>query len=77
MRLPRRSQRTDLPMTLERDNIVRLSGRDWIAIVGITAGILTAVLSAFLHHDRLLIQLITQQETIKTRLDKIESKLEK
>lgn len=64
-------------MTREANNIVRLSGRDWIAIVSLTIGILGSVLGAFLHHDRLLVQLVTQQETIKARLDKIESKLER
>lgn len=63
-------------MTLERGNVVRLSSRDWIAIVALTIGILGSVLGAFLHHDRLLIQLVTQQENIKSRLDKIEEKLE-
>lgn len=64
-------------MTLERGNVVKLSGRDWIAIVGLTVGVLGSVLGAFMHHDRLLIQLVTQQENIKARLDKIESKLER
>jgi len=63
-------------MTMDRDNVVRLSARDWIAIGGIAVGILVTVLGAFIHHDRLLIQLVTQQETIKSRLDKIEAKLE-
>lgn len=64
-------------MTREANNIVRLSGRDWIAIVGLTVGVLGSVLGAFMHHDRLLVQLVTQQENIKSRLDKIESKLER
>jgi hypothetical protein len=36
-----------------------------------------SVLGAFLHHDRLLMQLVTQQQAANSRLDKIESKLER
>jgi hypothetical protein len=63
-------------MTLERDNIVRLSARDWIAIAGIATGICIAVLGAFMHHDRLLMQVVTEQQSINRRLDKIETKIE-
>lgn len=63
-------------MTLERDNVVRLSARDWIALASLAFALSGAVLGAFLHHDRLLMKLVTQQETINERLDKIERQLD-
>lgn len=42
-------------------------------LVTITGG----VLAAFIHHDRLLMRLVTQQETLSERLAKIESKIER
>lgn len=63
-------------MTREQNNIVRLSARDWIAIVGLALTISGAALGGFMHHDRLLMRVITQQESINARLDKIERQLE-
>jgi hypothetical protein len=56
---------------------VSLGARDWIAIAGLVSTILLAVLSAYLHHDRLLVQVSVQQAATNQRLDKIESKLER
>ena len=64
-------------MTLERGNVVRLSARDWIAITGLLLTITAGVLAAFIHHDRLLMRLVTQQETLSERLAKIEAKIER
>lgn len=55
---------------------MRLSARDWIAIASLAFALSGAVIGAFLHHDRLLMKLVTQQETINGRLDKIERQLE-
>ena len=63
-------------MTLEQNNIVRLSARDWAGIIGVAVTLLTILGSAYLTHDRLLMQLVTQQESINRRLDKIEDKLD-
>lgn len=64
-------------MTIENSNVVvRLSAKDWVPIVGITLTILTIIVGSFLHHDRLLTQLLVQQESTTKRLDKIETKLE-
>jgi hypothetical protein len=63
-------------MTLEHNNIVRLSARDWAGIIGVALTLLTILGSAYLTHDRLLMQLVTQQESINRRLDKIEDKLD-
>lgn len=64
-------------MTLQTDQTVRLCARDWIAIVTITVTIAGTLLATFLNHDRLLTQLVTQQEITNKRLDKIEHKLER
>lgn len=65
-------------MTLEQDKMtVRLSARDWIAIGGIAVTILGGVLTAYLHHDRLLMQIVTQQAAGNERLNKIETRLER
>jgi uncharacterized membrane-anchored protein YhcB (DUF1043 family) len=63
-------------MTIERDNTVKLSIRDWTAIIAVVLTISGGVIGAFMHHDRLLMRLITQQENINARLDKIERQLD-
>jgi hypothetical protein len=63
-------------MTLEQNNTVRLSARDWAGIIGVVLTLLVVVGNAYLAHDRLLTQLVTQQSVMNQRLDKIENKLE-
>lgn len=63
-------------MTLERNNIVKLSVRDWTAIIALAVTISGGVIGAFMHHDRMLMRLLTQQESMHERLDKIERQLE-
>ena len=65
-------------MTLESNNAtVHLSVRDWMAIAGVAITILIAVLGSFLHHDRLLVQVATQQQSMSQRLDRIEANLDR
>ena len=63
-------------MTIERDNTVKLSIRDWTAIIAVVLTISGGVIGAFMHHDRLLMRLSTQQENTNDRLDKIERQLD-
>jgi hypothetical protein len=64
-------------MTIEHTNTtVRLSPRDWLTIIGITITVCGGVLAAFIHHDRLLMRVVTQQEAMAERLHKIEATLE-
>jgi hypothetical protein len=64
-------------MTIENSNmVVRLSIKDWVPIIGIALTVLTIIVGSFIHHDRLLTQVIIQQESAAKRLDKIETKLE-
>lgn len=64
-------------MTLETMQTVKLSFRDWVAIGTLMFAVMASLLAVFMHHDRLLVQLVTQQETANHRLDKIESKIER
>jgi hypothetical protein len=67
-----------LDMTIENTKTkVSLSTKDWFAISGLVLTILLSVLSAYLHHDRLLVQVSVQQDMTNQRLDKIEAKLER
>jgi len=63
-------------MTVEHNNIVKLSLRDWAGIIGVALTLLTILGSAYLTHDRLLMRLVSQQEAMNARLDKIERQLE-
>lgn len=63
-------------MTLEQNNVVKLSIRDWAGIIAVAITLLSILGSAYLTHDRLLMQVVTQQAAINQRLDKIENKLE-
>lgn len=64
-------------MTLETMQTVKLSFRDWVAIGTLVFAVMASLLAVFMHHDRLLVQLVTQQATANNRLDKIESKIER
>lgn len=63
-------------MTRHANNVVTLSVRDWAAIVGIVLTVSSGVMYAYLHHDRMLTQLVIQQQSINHRLEKIEAKIE-
>jgi hypothetical protein len=63
-------------MTLEQNNTVKLSIRDWTAIIALVVTVSGGVIGAFMHHDRMLMRLLTQQENINARLDKIERQLD-
>jgi len=63
-------------MTRHANNVVTLSVRDWAAIIGIVLTISSGIMYAYLHHDRMLTQLVMQQQQINHRLDKIEAKMD-
>lgn len=63
-------------MTRHANNVVTLSIRDWAAIIGIVLTISSGIMYAYLHHARMLTQLVMQQQQINHRLDKIESKMD-
>lgn len=63
-------------MTREQNNIVRLSPGDWAKIAGVALTLFGSLIGVYIHHDRLLTQLIVQQQYTNARLEKIEVKLE-
>jgi hypothetical protein len=64
-------------MTVEPgSNIVKLSAGDWFKIGGVALGLAASLIGVYLHHDRLLTQLVTQQQYTNNRLDRIETKLD-
>jgi hypothetical protein len=66
----------DPDMTREANNIVRLSLGDWVKIAGVALTLFGSLIGVYIHHDRMLTQLIVQQQYTNQRLDKIEVKLD-
>ncbi|MBU6382675.1 MAG: hypothetical protein KGR21_09755 [Proteobacteria bacterium] len=65
-------------MTIENTKIrVSLTPSNWIGIVAIVITLLGMLIPAYINHDRLLMQVVTNQEAMSKRLDKIEAKLER
>lgn len=65
-------------MTIENTNIkVSLSTANWIAIVALVVTLIGMLIPAYINHDRLLMQVVTHQDSISKRLDKIEARLER
>ncbi len=65
-------------MTIEKTNIkVSLSTANWIGIVALVVTLLGMLIPAYINHDRLLMQVVTNQESMSKRLDKIEAKIER
>ena len=64
-------------MTVEKgSDIVRLSPGDWVKIGGVALTLFGSLIGVYIHHDRMLTQLIVQQQYTNARLDKIEVKLD-
>ena len=57
-------------------DIVKLSTRDWLAIVAIIIPTAIFIINGYLRHDRMLTQVITQQHSINDRLERVESTLD-
>ena len=70
-------------MTRRPDNVVTLSTRDWLGLIGIFVTLITLMLAAYLRHDRYLTEVLVRQEylaiqqvAISDRIDKIETRLQ-
>ena len=70
-------------MTKNLNQVVTLSPRDWLGLVGIFTTLIVVMLAAYLRHDRYLTEVIVrqgymaeQQTIINERIDSIEIKLE-
>ena len=58
----------------DRDDIVSLSLRDWVAFIGVLLPILAMLVFGWLRHDRLLTTLVVQQQAVSQRMDWIEDR---
>ena len=57
-------------------DIVQLSSRDWLVVMTIVVPIFLFVVHGYLRHDRMLTQVITHQQSIGERLQRVESTLD-
>ena len=63
-------------MTRNHDNVVRLSRQDWAGLLGVFITLVVLMSSAYLRHDRLIIEVLTRQEIITDRIDRIEQQFD-
>jgi hypothetical protein len=56
--------------------IVKLSTRDWIALIGIAATMTIGVMGAYLRIERSLIEILTRQQQLELRIDRIEETID-
>jgi hypothetical protein len=64
-------------LTRSPDNVVHLSVKDWLGIAAITFTILSSTFAVYLHHDRQLTEVLTRQQTLVDRVERIENSLDK
>ena len=60
---------------MQRD-VVSLSASNWLALIAIIISALLFIVSGYLRHDRLLTELIVQQQAQADTIDRIERTLE-
>ena len=60
---------------MQRD-VVSLSASNWLALIAIIISALLFIVSGFLRHDRLLTEVIVQQQAQAERMERIERTLE-
>ena len=70
-------------MTKNHNQIVTLSLRDWVGLVGIFMTLIVVILAGYLRHDRYLTEVIVRQgyladsqDMMNERINKIEERLE-
>ena len=70
-------------MTKNHNQVVTLSLRDWVGLVGIFVTLIVVILAGYLRHDRYLTEVIVRQEYLaesqdimNERINKIEERLE-
>lgn len=56
---------------------VSLSVKDWFGIIGVAFAIFTTIIGVYLHHDRQLTTVLTRQEAILDRIDRVEGTLDR
>jgi hypothetical protein len=65
-------------MTRDHSNprVVNLAGRDWIGIITIAITLLVLIATTYLRHDRLIVEVLTRQQTITDRLERMETQMD-
>jgi len=65
-------------MTRDHRNprVVYLAGRDWLGILTISFTLLVLIITAYLRHDRLIVEVLTRQQTITERLERMETQMD-
>tara|TARA_Y100000593_G_scaffold63420_2_gene117220 strand:- start:8223 stop:8549 length:327 start_codon:yes stop_codon:yes gene_type:complete len=64
-------------MVKDQQQIVRLSGKDWVGLLALAVGLLGAITTQYLRHDRLLTQVLVRQEAMAERLGQVERAVER
>ena len=64
-------------MVKDHQQIVRLSGKDWGGLLALAVGLLGAITTQYLRHDRLLTQVLVRQEAMAERLGQVERAVER
>ena len=54
-------------------DVVQLSTRDWIAAIALVLPISIFIISGYLRHDRMLTQVIVQQQSLSERMIRVEN----
>ena len=61
-------------MTVNSDRTVSLSAKDWCGILASIMTILGSLFAVYIHHDRQLTLIMTRQEMVIERINRIEDK---
>ena len=64
-------------MTRDTGQVVRLSGRDWCGLAALAIGVLTAITTQYLRHDRLLTEVLVRQAAMAERVGQVERAVER
>lgn len=65
-------------MTRDYSNprVVNLATRDWIGLITIAVTLLVLIAASYLRHDRLIVEVLTRQQTITDRLERMETQMD-
>ena len=67
---------TDVTRTGKSAEVVTLSAKDWLTLVGILMPVVVLVIFGWIRHDRLLTEVVANQIMLKDRLERVETNLD-
>ena len=67
---------TDVTRTGKSAEVVTLSVRDWLTLVGILMPVVILVIFGWIRHDRLLTEVAANQIMLKDRMERVEVNLD-